>query len=185
MTGRICLAKPGCRRRSRLSFPTRLLTYMSPRLNRLIDSGALSRVPVLLGPRDQVQRLLYWTKDLEEWSRKVCQEAQSRSLLTIPEQLNLVFSEFVSGRPMSSGLAKCDPPKGGGIWRLKTTDLRLYGWADAPHCMVLAKGELKKVLVAPGPPKDRHLGKQAVETRRSLRLSCAYGERYDLFPAIG
>jgi hypothetical protein len=128
-------------------------------------------------------RRLFWTTDFEQWSREICKAAQARSVLTLPEQFNVAFADFIAGRPLTSGLARCDPPKGGGIWRLKTPDLRLYGWADAPHCMVLAVGELVSVLKAPGPPKDRDIGRLAVNVRKQLGLDCIYGERYDIFPA--
>lgn len=158
---------------------------MSPRLNQLLESGVIARVPIKLGPRDQAQRMLFWTNEFEQWARQTAADIKSRSLVTIPEQLNLAFAEFVSGRPLSSGLAKCDPPKGEGIWRLKTPDLRLYGWADSPQCMVLALGEQKKIIAALGPPKDRDLGRAAVKERKRLGLSCVIGERHEIFPAIG
>jgi hypothetical protein len=139
---------------------------------------------VILGPRDQRNRRLFWTKRFEKWCRDICQSPGTRSLVSIPEQLNIAFAEFISGRPLSSGLARCDPPTGEGIWRLKTPDLRLYGWADEPHCMILTVGEFKSVIAAPGAPKDRHLGQQAVEERRELKLGFISGERFEIFPAI-
>ena len=156
---------------------------MSRTLHAAVLSGALSAVPVILGPRDQKNRLLYWTPELEAWCRQITATVRSRSLLSLSEQINLVFAEFISGRPMTSGLARCDPPKGEGIWRLKTTDVRLYGWAPARHTMILAAGELKTVLVAPGPPRDRDVGRRAVKVRSTFGLPFINGERYDLFPA--
>lgn len=155
---------------------------MSPQLNRLIQQGRVSAVGVILGPRDQPNRLLYWTKEFEEWCAQASKKPNSRSLLSIGDQLNLIFAEFIGGRALSSGLARCDPPKGEGIWRLKTTDLRLYGWADAKQTMVLSIGEFKSIVSAPGFPKDRDLGRLAVRNRKELGLEYIHGERYDLFP---
>jgi hypothetical protein len=157
---------------------------MSRLLNELVQQGRITPVPVILGPRDQKNRRLFWTTEFEQWSRHTCATFESKTLATAGEQLNIMFSDFISGRPLTSGLARCDPPKGEGIWRLKTPDLRLYGWADEPQSMVLAVGELKSVISRPGPPKDKDLGKQAVSVRLRLELDYKLGERYELFPAI-
>jgi hypothetical protein len=156
---------------------------MSRRLDSLVVEGRLSPVAVILGPRDQVNRRLYWTTDFEQWCKQICAYPDTHSLASIPEQLNIAFADFITGRPLSSGLARCDPPKGQGLWRLKTPDLRLYGWADAAQCMILAVGERKQVIAAPGYPKDRDLGRQAADIRTKLQLECVYGERYTIFPA--
>jgi hypothetical protein len=153
-------------------------------LHELLRQGLLLPAKVILGPRDQVNRRLFWTAEFDEWCTQICREPQTRTLASIPEQLNVAFADFVSGRPLTSGLARCDPPRGEGIWRLKTPDLRLYGWADEAHCMVLAHGERKSVINAPGPPKDKDMGRLVVRCRKDLRLRYAIGERYDIFPAI-
>jgi hypothetical protein len=155
---------------------------MSPRLSQLISEGQLGPVAVGLGPRDQRNRQLFWTMDFESWSRNVAEQNGARGIATIGEQLNTSFADFVSGRPMTSGMARCDPPRAGGIWRLKTPDLRLYGWFDDSQCMVLAIGEFARIIKAPGPPKDRDLGKLALEVRKKLKLGCKYGEAFDLYP---
>jgi hypothetical protein len=181
---RICLleALAGRRRRSDLT-KSQLLTYMSPELSRLLSTGRIKPVAVRLGPRDQRQRQLFWTTEFETWSRLVAGQNGARGVATFAEQLNTAFADFISGRPLTSGLARCDPPKGEAIWRLKTPDLRLYGWADDFQCMVLACGELVKIIKAPGSPRDRDLGKNALGARRKLKLGCVYGERYEIFPA--
>lgn len=155
---------------------------MSPALSNLLAQATIRRVAVRLGPRDQPNRQLYWTTEFELWCRQNCGSEQ-RGIASLAEQLNAAFADFVSGRPLSSGLARCDPPRAGGIWRLKTPGLRLYGWADSPQCMVLAAGELTSIIKAPGPPKDKDLGKIAVERRKRLGLECIYGERFEIFPA--
>lgn len=156
---------------------------MSPRLSQLLKEGRINPVSVSLGPRDQKHRQLFWTSEFEAWCRQTAERTDARGLVSFGGQLNIAFADFVSGRPLTSGLARCDPPKGEGIWRLKTPDLRLYGWADDLQCMVLCLGELKRVIAAPGPPKDRDLGKQAATVRKGLKLEWKPGERYQVFPA--
>lgn len=144
---------------------------MSRLLDQRLKLGQLVRPAVLLGPRDQCLRRLYATEGFVKWCQTVTLQAESRTLLSIPEQLNQAFADYVSGRPLTSGITRCDPPRGQGIWRLKTPDLRLYGWAHEPQCLILAKGELKTVLLMPGPPKDKHLGQDVVRIRRQLKFS--------------
>lgn len=154
---------------------------MSQHLSDLVRRGLIEPVPVLMGPRDQRFRRLYWTKDASRWWQSVS-ELPSRSLASLPEQLNQAFADFIVGRPMT-GMTKCDPPRGQGIWRLKTPDLRLYGWAPCNNAMVLAAGELKQRLAQPGPPKDRDMGRLVVATRRHLGFKhWMSGEIYDVFP---
>ena len=93
------------------------------------------------------------------------------------------FADFIVGRPMT-GMTKCDPPRGQGVWRLKTPDLRLYGWAPVHQTMVIAAGELKRTLILPGPPKDRDLGKLVVSERKRLGFSdWKFGDVAHVFPA--
>lgn len=82
-----------------------------------------------------------------------------------------------------TGMTKCDPPRGQGIWRLRSPDLRLYGWAPAQNVMVIAAGELKQRLLQRGPPTDRDMGKLVVARRKSLGFTeWLSGEIYDVFP---
>lgn len=156
---------------------------MSRRLDELCRVGQLASVSVQLGPRDQPMRRLYWTADFEQWCRNVIQtNTPSPTKAAIDEQLNQAFADFVAGRPLT-GMTKCDPPKGQAIWRLKTPDLRLYGWADGSQCLVLVAGELKRTLALPGPPKDRHLGARVVVIRKELGFErWTYGEIFNVFP---
>ena len=154
---------------------------MSHHLSELVRKGLIEPVPVLLGPRDQRFRRLYWTKGASTWWLTVSM-LPSRSLASLPEQLNQAFADFIAGRPMT-GMTKCDPPRGEGIWRLKTPDLRLYGWAPCQNALIVAAGELKQVLAKPGPPKDRDLGRVVVASRKQLGVSkWMIGEIYDVFP---
>lgn len=157
---------------------------MSRALDQALKQGGLIRPQVTLGPRDQCLRRLYVTEGFVKWCASGVLTTKTRTLLSLPEQLNQAFADFVSGRPLSSGLTKCDPPRGEGLWRIKTPDLRLYGWADDAQCMILACGELKSVLVKPGPPRDRDKGREVVQIRKSLGfVEWKSGERYVVFPA--
>jgi hypothetical protein len=154
---------------------------MSQHLSELVSNGLIEPVPVLLGPRDQSFRRLFWTKDACKWWHSVS-ALPSRSLASLPEQLNQAFADFIVGRPMT-GMTKCDPPRGQGIWRLKSPDLRLYGWAPSQNAMIVAAGELKQRLAQPGPPKDRDMGKLVVNARKRLGFAdWITGEIYNVFP---
>jgi len=82
-----------------------------------------------------------------------------------------------------TGMTKCDPPKGGGVWKLHTPDLRLFGWPPTQNALILAAGEFKRALKGRGSPTYVELGKQVVNKRKQLRLGEAlYGEIYSIFP---
>lgn len=154
---------------------------MSRSLSDLETAKLIEHVPVLLGPREQRFRRLLWSREVSEWWESV-KGLSSSSLATLPEQLNQAFAEFIAGRPMT-GMTKCDPPKGQGIWRLKTPDMRLYGWAPASQTLVLLAAELKRNLVKPGPPKDRDLGVLVVQRRRAFRCETViFGDVSSVFP---
>ncbi len=157
---------------------------MSRRLDELCRIGELAPAPVQLGPRDQTFRRLFWTRGFERWCLKIiADEITTRSIAGVDEQINKAFADFVTGRPMT-GMTKVDPPRGQGLWKFKTPDLRLYGWADDINCMIFAAGEYKRVLAAPGPPKDKHLGTEVVKIRKAHSFNeWKYGEIYDVFPS--
>lgn len=158
---------------------------MSRKLDELLSAGRLSPVSVILGPRDQVNRRLYWTTELKQCCEKICRSSPvTRALIDIPSQINLAFADFISGRPLSSGLVKCDPPRGAALWRLKTPDIRLYGWAHEEQCLILSQIQMKSILLAPGSPTDTDMGRKTVKDRLNLQLEPLYGERYKLFPVI-
>jgi hypothetical protein len=154
---------------------------MLPILHRLERSGAIVRVPVLLGARDLPSRDLWWTKGLIAWWQNN-QNKSSRALVGLPDQLNQAFADFISGRPLT-GITKIDPPKASGGWRLKTPDLRIYGWSPEPQKLILAAAEFKQILAAPGPPKDKDLGKFVVAERKRLGFQrWEGGEQFRVFP---
>lgn len=142
---------------------------MSRTLSDLQRLVLIEPVPVMLGPRDQRFRRLYWTKEFHQWWVTV-EHLPSRSIVGMTDQLNQAFADFISGRPMT-GMARCDPPTGEGVWKIKTPDLRLFGWAPEKQVLVLAAGELKRVLRLPGPPRDKDLGKTVVQRRRKLGVT--------------
>jgi hypothetical protein len=144
---------------------------MSRRLNELIKEGRISPVSVILGPRDQRNRRLFWTSEFEKWARYISDSHRSKTIASTGEQLNIMFADFITGRPLTGGLARCDPPKGEGIWRLKTPDFRLYGWALEKHTMILAYGEFKSVLRKPGPLATRTTGARPLQSANLLASS--------------
>lgn len=154
---------------------------MSRSLSELLARRLIERVPVLLGPRDQQYRQLFWTKEVSRWLDDYS-DLPTRSLVSLPLQANQAFADFISGRPMT-GMTKCDPPAGEGVWKLKTPDLRIFGWAFDINAMILGGIELKRTLLAPGPPKDKHVGKAVVLVRRRLLFDgFITGEIFSVFP---
>lgn len=154
---------------------------MSRILSDLLSEGLVERVPVLLGPRDQAYRQLFWTRDVCEWLYQH-RNLTTRSLATIPEQANQAFADFIVGRPMI-GMTKCDPPKASGVWRLKTPDLRFYGWAPGSQTLVIVAAELKRELLKPGPPRDKDLGRRVMTIRKEFGITAwINGEIFNVFP---
>ena len=156
---------------------------MSNHLDDLLRCGRISSVPVTLGPRDNIFRRMFWTTECEQWCMEIIgSQPHQPSKFPYDQQLNQAFADFVTGRPLT-GMTKCDPPKGQALWRIKTPDLRLYGWAPAQQTLILCCAELKSVLKKPGPPKDKDLGNRVVAQRKDLGLNKpVYGEIYDVFP---
>lgn len=158
---------------------------MSPALLDALARKQLEAIPVVLGPRDQRNRSVFWTVGL----RNACEDliggtVRHRSILSYAEQLNQMVVDFVSGRPLAGGLTRCDPPKGEGIWKIHTPDLRLFGWCDCPQVLVLAEVELKANLARPGSPTYPELARRAAATRRRLGFGDWHvGDIRTAFPA--
>jgi hypothetical protein len=158
---------------------------MSPDLIKALRDCTLQLVPVVLGPRDEQKRLLYWAPTVRRW----CENANSvqhsdNSMLSINEELNQAFADFVSGRPLAGGFTRCEPPTGEGVWKLHTARIRLFGWCVEPQCMVLTHAEWAGTLKAPGPPTYLGLAQEVVRYRKSLGFRDYYnGDIRSAFPA--
>jgi hypothetical protein len=158
---------------------------MSPDLIRALRDCTLQLVPVVLGPRDEPKRSLYWTPSVKRW----CENADGSqhaddSMLAPKEELNQAFADFVSGRPLAGGFTRCDPPAGQGIWKLHTNRIRLFGWCVEPQCMVITHVEWAGVLKAHGKPTYRELAQEVVKQRRLLGFRDYHnGDIRSAFPA--
>lgn len=62
-----------------------------------------------------------------------------------------LFNRFVAGEPFERPLPREMRPVGGGIWELRTDDLRFFGWFPRPKIFVITAAHPKKVC------KDKHL----------------------------
>ena len=141
---------------------------------------------MVLGPRDLPLRALYWTPGVSSWCQQLVQSGEVASgMLSYELQLNQAFADFVSGRPLASGLTRTEPPRNGGIWKLHTPNIRLFGWCVEPQTLVLAACEKASVLKAAGKPRYKDLAVHATVERRRLNFKDWHiGDIRSAFPAI-
>lgn len=140
-------------------------------LSLLVKEGRISAVPVHLGPRDKFVRSIFWTNELASWCNELASSQEKPSgILSFGEQINLAFADFIAGRPLASGVTRCDPPTGEGIWKLHTPDIRFFGWCDQPQTLVIVNAELKRRLVSEYGLTTKKMAMRAVAIRRSLGI---------------
>ena len=126
---------------------------------------------MLLGPRDRPLRSVYWTLKVEGWSHALLNSGlQTAGDLSFGEQINVAFADFIAGRPLTSGVTRCDPPAGEGIWKLHTPDIRYFGVCIAPQNLVLLEAELKRNLVAGSVLTTKKMASRAVQHRKILGI---------------
>lgn len=117
-----------------------------PTIAKLVETGAIIKIDVDLGPREQPMRLLYGTPDFIRWVERLllpgAEPAVRLGEATVTEQLDNLFYTFLSGRrliPMRQFRvvrAEARP-----VWELKTPDLRIFGWFMKKDCFVGVFGE--------------------------------------------
>ena len=119
-------------------------------LTTLTASGALVAIDPWLGPREQPWRRIFATPNVIDWldnQLPSLEPVMADPLMTggrmdPVEQIDHLFHEFVSGKDLSYYQA-CHimSPATRGIWELKTTDLRLFGWFPAKDAFIVAEIE--------------------------------------------
>jgi hypothetical protein len=116
----------------------------------LLEIGAIVKIEVDLGSREQPMRLLYGTPGFIEWADMLLKAPEPRERLgeaTPAEQLDDVFHAFLSGKELSYGLqfryirAEKNP-----VWEFKTPDLRIFGWFMKKDCFVAVFGNWANVV---------------------------------------
>ena len=111
----------------------------------LVEAGEISPIEVELGPREQPTRLLYGTPAFLNWLKERLRSAETSPLLadlTPSEQLDLLFYQFLSGKPLVfTKHFKVIKYERNAVWELKTPDLRIFGWFAMKDCFVAVFGD--------------------------------------------
>jgi hypothetical protein len=105
----------------------------------LVALGALVKVNPSLGWRDLEVRSIFLLPKAHEWLLKELPESVSNWNIqeTPAEQFDTLVYEFCSGVSLPVGKRfKALIHRGGGLWELKTADLRLFGWFVQKDCFI-------------------------------------------------
>lgn len=116
-----------------------------PTIATLQDSGAIARIDVELGPREQPRRLLYGVPGFINWLDDLVR-GDDRSPLGLEvspsQQLDSLFHAFVSGEPLVfSRQFRFIKAEAEAVWELKTADLRIFGWFLKRDCFLAVYGD--------------------------------------------
>lgn len=160
-----------------------LLTYMSRSIGDLLNLGLIRAPEVPLGPRRQKCRRLYECREFGLWSDNLSGNARSSQLLSERGELDAVYGEFVAGRPLGGIILGVNRPPGRGIFKIKTTSFRLFGWAPAAQTLVLCHGA-RKSEIADKIIFEKHLPSVVLALRQAMGVTEeAHGEWHELFAA--
>lgn len=115
-------------------------------IKEICDSGNLSPITVALKPRELAWRRLYGTIDFIQWlDRDLAAMAGDplHSTLTPIEQVFALFSEFIVGDDFLTDrrFRKLNWTPDHGIWELKTSDVRIFGWVPEKDCFICCHGD--------------------------------------------
>lgn len=155
---------------------------LSATLRSLATKRKLIRVTVELLPGDYERRLLYITRELDEWlfSNVKGKPKLGRQPLGPSAQVNAWATAFIVGKPMAGQWSKVDPIKHG-IVKCHTPALRLFGFFVAKDYLVLTHAEWSKNTHGKGAFKViTQLRKDSVAKAKALKLQPLLGERYEL-----
>jgi hypothetical protein len=118
----------------------------------LEQAGSLVKVNPALSFRELEMRRIYLLPRAHAWLLEVLPETDSNWNIeeTPAEQLDTLIYEFCSGVSLPVGKRfKALIHRGGGLWELKTADLRLFGWFVQKDCFVVSDcdtaGRVKQV----------------------------------------
>ena len=111
----------------------------------LVDRGAIVPIDIELGIDEQPLRLLYGTPNFITWLEERLAAEESSTIsddLSPAEQLDQIFYNFVSGRPLvHSRQYRFIRAESHAVWELKTPDLRIFGWFMAKDCFAAVFGD--------------------------------------------
>lgn len=119
----------------------------------LADQGVIERLKIELEPRDQIMRRLYARKEavddlrnnirgaLPDWHRE----------LSPAEQVYDIFVQFVAGHRMDwPGDFHVLHRHEDGIWELRPTDVRIFGWFPERDAFLVTNVDMKAKVVSQG-----------------------------------
>jgi hypothetical protein len=111
----------------------------------LIQAGEISSIEVELDAREQPTRLLYGTPGFVSWLKERLRSNEASPLLADlnpREQLDLLFYQFLSGRPLvHTRQFRVIKFENNAVWELKTPDLRIFGWFAMKDCFIAVFGD--------------------------------------------
>lgn len=115
----------------------------------LIQEDRLVRFELPPDCLGQPERLLFMAPEFVDWLDDVLwKEKKDRSRdLTPYEQVENMFTQFVSN-PGFTGVGDfiSIKPQAQGVYEMKTTDVRVFGWFYRPQQFIAVTGEMKKRL---------------------------------------
>ncbi|WP_138379182.1 hypothetical protein [Luteithermobacter gelatinilyticus] len=98
-------------------------------IEELYTLGKIEKYVPDLGPDQHIERVLYLSLELVEWINTTLSGMPRRAGrdLTPLEQVDNIFSNYISGKKMVGEYQKLMPQKYA-VWELKTADIRIFGW---------------------------------------------------------
>lgn len=140
-------------------------------LKEALAEGRLIPLKPRLSWRQQECRKVFMSPEAAEWARAVLPTATTDGAVhgALPplHQLMTVTTRFCAGETFEPPIPHLMRPPDGGIWRLRTADLRLVGWFPTRGYFVLSEIELKANC-------SRHRDEELLASAKWLRESlCA------------
>jgi hypothetical protein len=118
----------------------------------LVIGGSLLKADPALSFRELETRCIYLLPKAHKWLSEILPVTDSNWNIeeTPAEQFDTLIYEFCSGVSLPVGKRfKALIHRGGGLWELKTADLRLFGWFIKKDCFVVSDcdtaGRVKQV----------------------------------------
>ncbi len=137
-----------------------------------IDGDRLHHFRPKLKVGEQYERLLYMTPITREWLLGPFRTLQCDGYIdgaaTPQQQLSTLVRRFLSGKDFSNPLPHLMKPSSEGVWRLKTADLRIVGWAVSKEIFIISEIDKKANC---GPIRDEQLRMNTILTRAKLNIA--------------
>lgn len=114
----------------------------------LVATGRLIRIDVPLLPGEQSFRRLFGTPQVAKWLKETLPGIRSDGFVpgaaTPREQALALFRSFIRGDALDTMPPKCMTPTEEGVWELRTSDLRFFGWFWRPGTFIASAADTKE-----------------------------------------